>query len=148
MRKTPFILASSVLLFTVAIHAQQGITREQARSLAQTALRLRGDKVSRQQIQETTDDIPGYYTFGAYAPKQGNLQDVIGWLAVSKRTGQVWDTTSCEVYAFPALEKQRKRLVRHFPRGRQASPCAEGQRPRIVRKRVSRRQPEMPEVAQ
>lgn len=135
-----------VFVFAIPVFAQ--ITREQARSLVQTTLRLRGDKVGSKQIQESTDNIPGYYSFGAYRDSKGNLQDIVGWFAVNKRTGQVWDTTSCDLYAFPTLERQRRKLARHASKSRQKPPCAEGQHAHIVRKKPLRRTAELPEVAQ
>lgn len=147
MRKTAFALAALLLTSTLPCFAQRTISRDQARSLVHTALKLRGDKVAARQIQETTDDVPGYYTFGAYEQGQG-VQNVIGWLAVNKRTGQVWDTTSCELYAFPTLERQRHKLAPRAGKSRQKSPCTEGKRTKIVRKRNVHRAAEMPEVAQ
>ncbi len=147
MRAIHFFLIASVVLTTLTPAAAQ-ITREQARSLVHTTLRLRGDKVSSKQIQESTETIPGYYSFGVYRSPQRNMQDIIGWFAVNRRTGQVWDTTSCDLYRFPALERQRRKLVRHAGKSRQKPPCADGQAIHIVRKRSSRRAAELPEVVQ
>lgn len=138
-------ITAALLLAALPSTAQQ-ISRDQARSLLQTTLKLRGDKVAPKQIQETTTDIPGYYSFGAYDNRQPSVQNVIGWFAVNKRTGQVWETTSCELYQFPKLESQRRRLVRHASKKKQAPPCSEGQKTHIVRKRPVRS--ELPEVAQ
>ena len=146
MRRIALLATAALILMALPVSAQ--ITREQARSLVRTTLQLRGDKVSAKQIQESTDNIPGYYAFGAYRSPQGNVQDILGWFAVNQRTGQVWDTTSCDLYAFPTLERQRRKLVRHATKSRQKPPCAEGQRAHVVRKRVVRRAAEMPEVAQ
>jgi hypothetical protein len=150
MRKLVLSLISAVFVSSAGIQAcaQQSVTREQARSLVYTALRLRGDKVSSKQIQETTNDVPGYYGFGAYAPKQNDLETVVGWFAVNKQTGQVWDTTSCELYEFPTLERQRRKIVHHTTKNKQEPPCEEGQRVKVVRKRTPQRSPELPEVAQ
>jgi uncharacterized protein YxeA len=145
MRKTLPILVS--LLFLIALSASAQINRDQARSLLQTTLKSRGDKVAKKQIEETTNNVSGYYTFGAYQQSQG-VQNVVGWFAVNKRTGQVWETTTCELYQFPALEKQRRKLVRHATKSKQKPPCADGQRAHIVRKPPSRRSAELPEVAQ
>ncbi len=147
MRKIAFS-AFVFLLLSITAPVEAQITRDQARSLVQTTLRLRGDKVSAKQIHESTDNIPGYYSFGAYRSSPANMQDIVGWFAVNQHTGQVWDTTSCDLYAFPTLERQRKKLVRHANKGRQKPPCAEGQRAHIVRKKVTRRTAELPEVAQ
>ncbi|HEU5401071.1 MAG TPA: hypothetical protein VFU86_06915 [Terriglobales bacterium] len=147
MRTIALSVLGFIVLTSVAPLGAQ-ITREQARSLVHTTLRLRGDKVSTQQIQESTDDIPGYYSYGAYRKTSGNMQDILGWFAVNKKTGQVWDTTSCDLYEFPSLERQRRKLVRHAKKSRERPPCAEGQRARIVRKRGRRRAEELPEVAQ
>ena len=144
MRTT--VIAAVLLLATAIPSAAQQISRDQARSLLQTTLKLRGDKVAPKQIQETTTNIPGYYSFGAYDTRQPSVQNVIGWFAVNKRTGQVWDTTSCELYQFPKLERQRHHLVRHTSKKKQTPPCSEGQKTHIVRKRPVR--PEVPEVAQ
>ena len=141
-------LLATAILILIAMPAAAQITREQARSLVHTTLRLRGDNVSTRQIQESTDNIPGYYTFGAYRSPQGNVQDILGWFAVSQRTGQVWDTTSCNLYAFPTLERERKKIVRRATKSRQKPPCAEGQHAHVVRKRTTRRTAELPEVAQ
>ena len=146
MRKTSVVLAALLLTSTLPCFAQRTISRDQARSLVHTALKLRGDKVATRQIQETTDDLAGYYTFGAYDQANG-VQNVVGWFAVNKRNGQVWDTTSCELYAFPALERQRHKLAPRAGKSRQKSPCEAGRRTRIVRKRNVRRAAEMPEVA-
>ncbi len=145
MRKTSLILLSTLIVFVLPGAAQ--VTREQARSLVHTTLQLRGDKVAAKQIQETTDDVPGYYSFGAYDQSQG-VQNVVGWFAVNKRTGQVWETGSCELYQFPKLETQRRKLVKHAPKSKQKPPCAVGQRAHIVKKRSTRRGSELPEVAQ
>lgn len=145
MRKIIFS-AIALIIFATAVEAQ--ITREQARSLIHTALRLRGDKIPAKQIHESTDNLPGYYTFGAYRSSPGNVQDIVGWFAVNQHTGQVWDTTSCELYAFPTLEKQRKKLVSHAKKSHQKPPCAEGQHAHVVRKKVTRGTAELPEVAQ
>jgi hypothetical protein len=135
-----------ILSFSAPVEAQ--ITREQARSLVHTTLRLRGDKVSTTQIHESTDNIPGYYSFGAYRSSPANVQDIAGWFAVDQHTGQVWDTTSCDLYAFPTLERQRKKLVRHATKSKQKPPCAEGQRARIVHKKLAPQSAELPEIAQ
>jgi hypothetical protein len=148
MGKLALLISGIILLGGAAFAASPTITREQARSLAQTALRLRGDKVSSKQIQESTDDLPGYFTFGAYDARQGSLQNVIAWVAVNKRTGQVWDTSSCELYAFPSLERQRRKVVRHTTRNKEKPPCTDGQRAHVIRKRAARHLPELPEVAQ
>lgn len=140
------IFAGALLMISVAAPAQ--ITREQARSLVHTTLRLRGDKIASKQIRESTDTIPGYYTFGAYRSAPSNVQDIAGWFAVNQHTGQVWDTTSCDLYAFPTLERQRKRMVRHARKSQQKPPCSEGQHAHVIRKKVARRSAELPEVAQ
>jgi hypothetical protein len=145
MRKTLF--ATATLLIAIAIPSSAQVSRDQARSLVQTTLKLRGDKVPSKQIQETTNDVPGYYSFGAYDQAQG-VQNVVGWFAVNKRTGQVWETTSCELYEFPTLEKQRRKYVKRATKAKQKPPCADGQRTHIVRKKSSRRAAELPEVAQ
>lgn len=142
------IILSTIALIFLAATVEAQITREQAHSLVQTTLRLRGDKVSSTQIHESTDNIPGYYSFGAYRSSPANMQDILGWFAVNQRTGQVWDTTSCDLYAFPTLERQRRKLVRHAAKSHQKPPCADGQRSHIVRKKVTRRTAELPEVAQ
>lgn len=142
------ITLSAIALVLLAATVEAQITREQARSLVHTTLRLRGDKVSSKQIHESTDNIPGYYTFGAYRSSPANMQDIVGWFAVNQRTGQVWDTTSCDLYAFSTLEKQRKKLVRHGTKSHQKPPCAEGQHAHIVRKKATHRTAELPEVAQ
>ncbi len=146
--RTIALSAIAFLIFSVSTSMHAQITRDQARSLVRTTLRLRGDKVSSKQIKESTDNIPGFYTFGAYRSSPSNMQDIIGWFAVNQHTGQVWDTTSCDLYAFPTLERQRRKLVRHAKNSRQKPPCAEGQRAHIVRKKVTRRTAELPEVAQ
>lgn len=135
-------------LVIVAANLEGQITREQARSLVHTTLRLRGDKVASKQIHESTDNLPGYYTFGAYRSSPSNVQDIIGWFAVNQHTGQVWDTTSCDLYAYPTLERQTRRLVRHARKSRQKPPCAEGQHAHVVRRKIARRSAELPEVAQ
>lgn len=145
MRNATLILTSTILFAGIALHAQ--ISRDQARSLVQTTLKLRGDKVSSRQIQETTNDVPGYYSFGAYNQAQG-VQNVVGWFAVNKKTGQVWETTSCELYQYPALESRRRKLVKHAGTSKQKSPCADGQRAHVIKKRNSRAAAELPEVAQ
>ena len=146
MRKT-LSLSAATLLIAISIPSYAQVNRDQARSLVQTTLKLRGDKVAAKQIQETTNDVPGYYSFGAYDQSQG-VQNVVGWFAVNKRTGQVWETTSCELYQFPTLEKQRQKYVKHATKSKQKSPCAEGERTHIVKKRSSRRTAELPEAAQ
>ncbi len=145
MRKTTFILVSTLLFAGISLHAQ--ISRDQARSLVQTTLKLRGDKVASHQIQETTNDVPGYYSFGAYNQANG-VQNVVGWFAVNKKTGQVWETTSCELYQYPALESRRRKLVKHAGKAKEKAPCADGQRAHVIKKRSSRAAAEMPEVAQ
>jgi hypothetical protein len=115
--------------------------------LLQTTLKLRGDKISAKQIQETTNDIPGYYSFGAYAQSEG-VQNVVGWFAVNKSTGQVWETTNCELYQYPTLENRRRKLVKHGGRTKQKSPCADGHRAHVIKKRTTRPAAELPEVAQ
>ena len=149
MRKLVLVAAAvATLSLGVQASAQREITREQARSLVQTTLRLRGDKISARQIQESTETTPGYYNFGAYEPQKNGLQNVAGWFAVNKRTGQVWDTTSCDLYQFPTLERQRRKLVRHSAKSTTKPPCAEGMRTHTIRKRQARRAPYLPEVAQ
>ncbi len=146
--RTLALAATGFLLFTIPIPSHAQISRDQARSLVRTTLRLRGDSVPAKQIHESTETIPGYYSFGAYRSPQGNMQDIVGWFAVNKRTGQVWDTTSCDLYEFPTLERQRRKLVRHAKKSHEKPPCAEGQRAHIIRKRSARRTAELPEVAQ
>lgn len=148
MRKLVLVAAAAILVSGAQANAQREITREQARSLVQTTLRLRGDKIPAKQIQESTETTPGYYNFGAYEPQKNGLQNVVGWFAVNRRTGQVWDTTSCDLYQFPTLERQRRKLVRHSTKSKTKPPCAEGKRTHIVRKRPAHRAPELPEVAQ
>jgi hypothetical protein len=145
MRKTSLILASTLIFSVIPARAQ--ISREQARSLVQTTLKLRGDKVTSREIQETTNDVPGYYSFGAYNQTQG-VQNVVGWFAVNKGNGQVWETTSCELYQYPALESRRRKLVKHAAKTKQKPPCADGQRAHVIKKRSSRAAAELPEVAQ
>lgn len=145
MRTISLILASTLLL--VAIPSRAQISRDQARSLVQTTLRLRGDKVASKEIQETTNNVSGYYSFGAYNQAQG-VQNVVGWFAVNKRTGQVWETTSCELYQYPALETRRRKLAKHAAKSKEKPPCADGQRAHVIKKRTSRAAPELPEVAQ
>lgn len=145
MRTTLFQWTATLLLaISPASYAQ--LSRNQARSLVETTLKLRGDKVPAKQIEETTNEVPGYYSFGAYDQSQG-LQNVLGWFAVDQRTGQVWETSSCELYRFPGLEKRRRALLKHATKARQKPPCADGQRPHIVRKPGSYHGGEMPEVA-
>jgi hypothetical protein len=146
--RTLSLAAAVFLAFGIPIPSHAQISREQARSLVHTTLRLRGDKVPAKQIHESTETIPGYYAFGAYRSAPANVQDIVGWFAVNKSTGQVWDTTSCELYEFPTLERQRRRLVRHAKKSHAKPPCAEGQRAHVVRKRTLRRAAELPEVAQ
>ena len=146
--RTIALPVAAMLIFGIAAPMDAQITREQARSLVHTTLRLRGDKVSSKQIHESTDTIPGYYTFGAYRSAPSNVQDIVGWFAVNQHTGQVWDTTSCDLYAFPTLERQRKRLVRHAKKSSQNPPCAEGQSAHVIRRKVARHTAELPEVAQ
>jgi hypothetical protein len=145
MRTTSLALTIS-LLFAVSSFGQ--VNRDQARSLVRTALKLRGDSVSAKQIEETTNNVPGYYSFGAYDNRHQAVQNVVGWFAVNKTTGQVWDTTACELYQFPTLERQRHKIVKHTTKARQKPPCSDGQRTHIVRKRVSHRPAELPETAQ
>jgi hypothetical protein len=146
MRKTS-LMSAATLLVVFAMPSFAQVDRTQARSLVHTALRLRGDRVSTKQIEETTNNVSGYYTFGAYQKVQG-VQNVVGWFAVNKRTGQVWETTSCELYEFPTLEQQRRKLVKHANKGKQKPPCAEGQRAHVIRKPPPNRAAELPEVAQ
>ncbi|MDT8068628.1 MAG: hypothetical protein ROO76_10745 [Terriglobia bacterium] len=146
--RTLALATAAFLVFIIPTPSRAQISREQARSLVHTTLRLRGDKVPTRQIHESTETIPGYYSFGAYHSPQGNMQDIVGWFAVNKRTGQVWDTTSCDLYEFPTLERQRRKLVRHAKKSHAKPPCAEGQRAHIIRKRTSRHAAELPEVAQ
>ncbi len=138
----------AIALVVLAANVDAQITREQARSLVHTTLRLRGDKIASKQIRESTDNIPGYYTFGAYRPSPSNVQDIVGWFAVNQHTGQVWDTTSCDLYVFPTLERQRKRLIHRAKKGHQKPPCSEGQHAHIIRKKAIRHTAELPEVAQ
>jgi hypothetical protein len=145
MRTTSWVLASTLLFIAIPSRAQ--ITRDQARSLVQTTLKLRGDKVAARQIQETTNNVPGYYSFGAYNQAQG-VQNVVGWFAVNKRTGQVWETSNCDLYQYPALESRRRKLGKHGAKAKQKPPCADGQRAHVVKKRSSRAAAELPEVAQ
>lgn len=146
--RTLALSAAVLLVFAIPMPSRAQISREQARSLVHTTLRLRRDRVSIKQIHESTETIPGYYAFGAYRSAPANMQDIVGWFAVNKRTGQVWDTTSCDLYEFPTLERQRRKLVRHAKKNHSKPPCADGQHAHIVRKRTPRRTAELPEVAQ
>lgn len=141
------LLASLLFPPTPSLAATQEITLEQARSLVKTALKAHGDNVAKIQVEETTNDISGFYGFGAFDRQGPDVQNVVGWFAVSKRTGQVWNTTSCELYEFPSLEQQRKKLVRTAAHSTK-NPCAPGQTTRVVRKPSPPRPQELPQVAQ
>ena len=90
------------------------ITREQARSLLEVALRLQGYKVNSDHFEimdQEHADLPGYYSFGVYDWDYPELQNVIGWYFVDKEKAEVWEQMRCERYDYPQLLALRAKTL-------------------------------------
>ncbi len=137
------VLTAAILPMDSFAQAKTEISRDEARTLLQLALRLgrfRADS-SHFEIEDIDDpDFPGYYSFGAYDWDYPELQNVVGWYRVDKRTGAVWNWMLCERYEYPQLAELRTKIVgtsvlsstkktRALPR-----PCLPEARTKVVRK--------------
>lgn len=54
----------------------------------------------------------GFYTFSVtFDSPKAAATDVVGAFAVSRLTGDVWETNLCKRYAFPALRAAQRRIM-------------------------------------
>ncbi len=96
--------------------SKDGLSREQARQVLTMVLRHEGYKLGKPgmyiedlKITAGNDPHPGYFDFGlSYDTPKAGATAVLGSYAVSRMTGDVWETNLCKRYSFVKLRRLQK----------------------------------------
>lgn len=114
-KRLTFVLLAACFLSVDAFgQVKPEIMREEARSLLKLALKLHGFNVSSAhfEVEDINDpDFPDYHSFVAYDWDYPELQNVVGWYLVDRRTGEVWNWILCERYEYPKLVRLRAKML-------------------------------------
>jgi hypothetical protein len=128
MKRLAFVLlfiliASSVFgkqaAFDPTRIAQNGLTKDQAKQVLLIVLRHEGYKLTKPGMyveylrnEQEEDPYEGYFNFSlGYDSPKAAATDVLGYFAVSKVTGDVWELNLCKRYSFPELRRIQKTIM-------------------------------------
>jgi hypothetical protein len=119
-----FLCTSLLLSFSVAFGGDKAypmLAPEDGRALAMAVLTESGaDKLSSFSLETEKDSAKvydGFYLFGAMWAGEPEGSVIIGYYAVDKRTGDVWEATACNEYSFPALKRLQDAVRRRAGMG-------------------------------
>lgn len=92
-----------------------GLTTEQAQQVL--IVMLKHEKFPMKKpgfyIEALNPNQPGYHDFSvAYDSPKVGATDVLGWFAVSKMTGDIWELHSCKRYAFRQLRRIQAAIMK------------------------------------
>lgn len=93
---------------------QSGLTSEQAQQVLMVVLEHERFPTAKEGffIEALTPSQPGYQDFGVtFESPNAAATTVLGAFAVSKMTGDIWETNLCKRYEFPELESLQAKIM-------------------------------------